>query len=101
MIMNAPVLSPEEIKRIHNDSIRILEEVGVKVPSDQALDILEAGGAKIDRDSQVAYITADMVDKALKQLLKNSFLVRETENTICGCLLQELSSIWTDAAQMS
>lgn len=66
MIMKAPVLSPEEIKRIHDDSIRILEEVGVKVPSDKALELLSAGGAAINRESRVAYITADMVAQALK-----------------------------------
>lgn len=74
MIMKAPVLSTEEIKRIHEDSIRILEEVGVKVPSKQALDVLEAGGAKIDRDNQVAYITANMVDKALETAPKEFLL---------------------------
>ena len=74
MRMNAPVLSPEEIKRIHKDSIRILEEVGVKVPSEKALGILEAGGAKVDRDKQVAYITEAMVDAALKNAPKEFLL---------------------------
>lgn len=84
MIMKAPVLSPEEIKRIHNDSIRILEEVGVKVPSEEALGILEKGGAKIDWDSQVAYITESMVDEALKTAPKEFLLgARNREHDLC------------------
>ena len=74
MIMKAPVLSPDEIKRIHNDSIRILEEVGVKVPSEKALGILETGGAKIDWDNQIAYITEAMVDAALATAPKEFLL---------------------------
>ena len=45
MLMNGQVLSLDEIKRIHKDSVRILEEVGVKFPSEKALSVLEKGGA--------------------------------------------------------
>lgn len=72
--MNGAVLSLEEIKRIHQDSIRILEEVGVKVPSEKALGILEISGARIDWDNQIAYITESMVDKALETAPKKFVL---------------------------
>lgn len=74
MIMNAPVLNPDEIKRIHNDSIRILEEVGVRIPSEKALGILENGGAKIDWDNQIAYISENMVNTALETAPKKFVL---------------------------
>ena len=74
MKMNGAVLSLDEIKRIHNDSIRILEEVGVKVPSEKALGVLETGGAKIDWDNQIAYITESMVDAALVSAPKKFLL---------------------------
>lgn len=74
MLMTGAVLSLDEIKRIHSDSIRILEEVGVKVPSEQALGILENGGAKIDWDNNIAYITEAMVDAALKTAPKKFVL---------------------------
>lgn len=74
MKMNGAVLSLEEIKRIHQDSIRILEEVGVKVPSEKALGILEISGARIDWDNQIAYITESMVDKALETAPKKFVL---------------------------
>ena len=63
--MQNQVLSNEEKKIIHADSIRILEDVGVKFPSEKALGILEAGGARIDWDRQIAYIPEDMVKRAL------------------------------------
>lgn len=70
MIMNGQVLSNEEIDRIHRDSIRILEEVGVKVPLEQALTLLEAAGAAVDWDSQTALISEAMVDEALRNAPK-------------------------------
>jgi trimethylamine---corrinoid protein Co-methyltransferase len=66
MRMQAQVLSGEEKKIIHEESIRILEEVGIKFPSERALDILEKGGARIDREKQLAYISGQMVEAALK-----------------------------------
>lgn len=65
MIMTGSVLSREEREKIHSDSLEILEKVGIKFPSNIALDALEKGGAKIDRDKQIAYIGRDMVEKAL------------------------------------
>ena len=68
--MQSQVLSTEEKKIIHNDSIRILEEIGVKFPSEKALGILEAGGARVDWDRQLAFITEDMVKKAFARTPK-------------------------------
>lgn len=65
MNMTTHVLSDEEKKIIHEDAIRILEDVGVKFPSELALETLKAGGAKIDYDNEIAYISQDMVKKAL------------------------------------
>jgi len=45
--------------------MRVLEEVGVKYPSERALSLLEKNGAKIDWDKQIAYISEAMVKKAL------------------------------------
>ena len=54
MNMQIQVLSPEEKKLIHEQTVRILEEAGIRFPSQRALDILEKGGAKIDWDKQIA-----------------------------------------------
>ena len=63
--MMGQVLNGEEIKEICGQSIRILENVGVKVPSQKALGLLEVSGARVDWDDQVAYIPEVLVEKAL------------------------------------
>jgi trimethylamine---corrinoid protein Co-methyltransferase len=65
MNMQAQVLSFEEKRLIHEESMRILEEVGILFPSERALDILETGGARIDRDKKVAFISREMVARAI------------------------------------
>ena len=59
------VLSEAEREKIHAESIRILEEIGVKFLSDKALKILSAHGARVDRDSKIAKIPRALVDQAL------------------------------------
>jgi hypothetical protein len=53
---------------------QILEQVGVKLHSPKALELLRSNGAKIDRDSGVARISEEMVDAALKSA-PNSFVL--------------------------
>lgn len=50
MRLNLNILSEEEKLRIHADSIKILAEVGAKFLSDNALKVLAANGAVVDRD---------------------------------------------------
>lgn len=80
MKMQGTILSNEEKQIIHKDSIRILEEVGIKFPSESALSILESGGAKIDLDRQIAYLSEDMVRKALQVAPKNFVLGARISN---------------------
>ena len=49
-------LSENEQLKIHEQSIKILEEVGVKFLSKKALKILEKNGAKIDYTEKLAKI---------------------------------------------
>jgi len=66
MITQSRFLSPEEQQKIHEESIRILEEVGALFHSDRALKILKKNGANVDKESKIARIPAEMVDQALK-----------------------------------
>ena len=74
MNMMGKVLSDEEIREIHRQSVHILENVGVKVPVEKALALLEAGGAKIDWDRRVAMIPEALIDKALASAPKEFVL---------------------------
>ena len=70
----AQVLTAEEKEQIHKQSIRILEEVGVKFPNERALSLLEKNGAKVDWDEQIAYISEAMVKDALSKMPKEFVL---------------------------
>ncbi len=59
------VLSPEDIDKIHSATLEILETIGIKFPSEKAMDIFEANGAKVDRSTSVVKIPAQLVTKAL------------------------------------
>jgi len=59
-------LSENEQLKIHEKSIKILEEVGVKFLSKKALKVLEKNGAKVDYTEKLAKIPREMVDQALK-----------------------------------
>ncbi len=58
------LLSPEDVRRIHETTLDVIETVGVKYHSQQALDILEANGATVDRETTVAKVPASVVEKA-------------------------------------
>ena len=59
-------LSEDERLKVHEKSIKILEEVGVKFLSDKALKVLEKNGARVDYSEKLAKIPGEMVDQALK-----------------------------------
>lgn len=74
MRLEAKILSDDEKIRIHNMSVRILDEVGVCFLGEKALGILESQGARVDWDRKVARIPEKLVDKAL-QLAPKTFIL--------------------------
>ena len=58
-------LTDEQLEDLQQATLHLLEEVGVKFPSEQALAIFAAHGAQVDHDSQVVKIPRDLVFKAL------------------------------------
>ncbi len=59
------VLSQDEVRRIHQASLEVIKTVGVRFPSDWALDILEETGAIVDRESQIARLPSQLIVEAL------------------------------------
>ena len=51
----------EDIIKIHETSLKVFTEVGVKVKFPEALELFENNGAKVDKDSRIAKISPDMV----------------------------------------
>ncbi len=68
------ILSEDEKQKIHEESIRILEEVGVRFVSTQALELLADHGAEVDPQSNIARIPVTMVEKALETAPKSFVL---------------------------
>lgn len=66
--MNRPkldVLSQEDVKNIIESAYDYLENYGVMVDNKDVLKLLQGAGAKVDLSTNVAYITSEMIDKAL------------------------------------
>lgn len=55
------VLSEEQSERIHDASMRILEEVGIDFLDDEALSLWEAAGAKVDRKERHVWPDRELV----------------------------------------
>jgi trimethylamine--corrinoid protein Co-methyltransferase len=64
--LHLQILSPEEVKRIHDATLWILEKTGIRFPSTHALDIWEAHGAKVDREKMIVKAKAELIEEALK-----------------------------------
>ena len=79
MSIQCEILTEEDKRKIHTESIRILEEVGVKFLSHKALKILKDNGAKVDTDTQIARIPEEMVQQALKTAPKSFVLGSRVE----------------------
>ncbi len=64
------ILSKDEIELVHEKTLMILENPGIMVRSARALDILEDGGARIDRRRQVASLPESLVKETVRRLPK-------------------------------
>lgn len=62
------VLSSEEIARVHEASLRILEKTGFKVPHEECLNRCERLGAMVDRKSQVVRVPRSVMEAMLAQV---------------------------------
>ncbi|MGQ9588254.1 MAG: trimethylamine methyltransferase family protein [Thermoplasmata archaeon] len=63
-------LTKEQEEAVHVESIRILEDVGIKVTSSDVLSLLESHGASVDRRAQIAKIPERLVKEALSRAPK-------------------------------
>jgi trimethylamine--corrinoid protein Co-methyltransferase len=59
------ILTTEEIKKIHEATLWIIEHVGIRFPSPRALEIWEANGATVDREKKIVKVRGDVIEEAL------------------------------------
>ncbi|MFA9407051.1 MAG: trimethylamine methyltransferase family protein, partial [Anaerolineales bacterium] len=59
------VLSQSQLDALKVGTLGLLEDVGVRFPSQRALEIFSDHGAHIDWDTEIVRIAPDLVEKAL------------------------------------
>ena len=59
-------LSTDEIESIHQASLRVLAELGMKVTDTEARTIYAEGGARVDRAEELVYLDPEMVVEVIK-----------------------------------
>jgi trimethylamine--corrinoid protein Co-methyltransferase len=60
------ILTPQEVKRIHDATLWIIENVGIRFPSKRALEIWAAHGAVVDGEKMVVRAKAELIEQAIK-----------------------------------
>jgi trimethylamine--corrinoid protein Co-methyltransferase len=60
------VLSKEDVQKIHEATLHIIENVGVRFPSKRALKIWEDVGAGVDHEKKIVKVKPYLIEDALK-----------------------------------
>jgi trimethylamine--corrinoid protein Co-methyltransferase len=60
------ILSPDDVQRIHEATLKIIENTGVRFPSKHALAIWEKHGAQVDHDTMVVKAPRELIEDAIK-----------------------------------
>jgi trimethylamine--corrinoid protein Co-methyltransferase len=63
--MRLEVLSAGDLDAIHVETLTVLEQTGVFVEDDEALDIFADGGARVDREARRVRLSGDVVEAAI------------------------------------
>ena len=66
------VLSEEEILLVHNSALKILANIGMKVPNDEVLDMCGDSGCQVDKAKQVVKFPVSLMESFLDQMRQNS-----------------------------
>jgi trimethylamine---corrinoid protein Co-methyltransferase len=61
------ILTPAEVKKIHDATLHIIEHVGVRFPSKRALEIWQANGATVDFERKIICVKPQIIEDALKK----------------------------------
>jgi trimethylamine--corrinoid protein Co-methyltransferase len=61
------VLGEQDVQRIHTATLELIEKTGVRFPLPKALDIWEAHGASVDRETMVVQAPGALIEEALSR----------------------------------
>ena len=77
------VLSEDQVEDIHQASMRVLQEIGIKVLSTRARELLQAAGAVVDKGTAMVYMDAEMVAEHIRHIPSEfSLTARNPQKTI-------------------
>ena len=80
--MSSPltILTDDQIGRIHESSLKLLEETGVKFWEPDAVEALKGAGAHVDGSSGIVRFPPDLVEAALKKAPQTIKLAGRTQD---------------------
>jgi len=79
------VISDKDIIKIHETSLRVFAEVGVKIKFAEALKRFQKEGAEVDETTRVVKIPPDMVTEWIQKAPSTILLCGRTENGELDC----------------
>ena len=79
--LDLKVLNSEQLEQIKTATLYILENIGVRFPSERALNIFAEHGVPIDKDTQVVKLPADFVLDAMGKAPRTYVLSGRTAGT--------------------
>jgi trimethylamine---corrinoid protein Co-methyltransferase len=74
MTLENRFLSHAEIEKIHEESIKILSDIGVRFAGNASLEIVKKYGARVNKSNRTAYIPEELVRNALDAAPKSFVL---------------------------
>jgi trimethylamine--corrinoid protein Co-methyltransferase len=75
------VLSTDQLAQIKSATLRILEQTGIRFPSERALQVFAEQGAQVDEASQVVRLPPDLVMEAMARAPRTYLLSGRAEAT--------------------
>jgi trimethylamine--corrinoid protein Co-methyltransferase len=61
------ILSLDDVDKIHDATLEIIEKTGVRFPSQKALEIWKTHGATVDDDTMVVKASPDLIEEAISK----------------------------------
>ena len=74
------LLDLEQMDKLHETSMRILSEAGIRVMGENVLDLFEEAGAIVDRNEKIVRIDENIVSEALKTVPSEFTLAARNPN---------------------
>jgi len=64
--LHLEILSPYDVRKLHDATLNIIENVGIRFPSKKALQIWESNGAVIDHEKMIVKVNPQIIESAIK-----------------------------------